>query len=63
MTIGLIFNLFLVSLNKNIARVEQGLQIGGCTLRETRKELSTLLASPPVLGKWAEEDIYTINRR
>ena len=37
MTIGLIFTLLLVSLNKEVASVEKGLEIGGCTLRETRE--------------------------
>ena len=59
MTIGLIFTLFLVSLNKKIASVEQGLEIGGCTLRETREGLGTW-PSPPARGKCAEEDTYTI---
>ena len=35
MTIVLTFTLFLVSLNTKIASVEQGLEIAGCTLRET----------------------------
>ena len=39
MTIGLIITLFLVSLNKNISSVEQGLEVAGCTLRETRERL------------------------
>ena len=56
MTIGLIFTLFLVSLNKKIASVEQGLEIGGCTSRKTREGLGTW-PSPPALGKCAEEDI------
>ena len=62
MTIGLIFTLFLVSLNKKIASVEQALEIGGCTLGETREGLGTW-PSPPALGKCVEEDIYTINRK
>ena len=49
MTIGLIFPLLLVSLNKKIASVEQGLEIGGCTLRKTRAGLGTWF-SPPALG-------------
>ena len=56
MRIGLIFPLFLVSLNKKIASVEQGLEIGGCTSRKTREGLGTW-PSPPALGKCAEEDI------
>ena len=48
MTIGLIFTLFLVSLNKKIVSVEQGLEIGGCTLRKTRAGLGTWF-SPPAL--------------
>ena len=56
MTIGLIFTLFLVLLNKKIASVEQGLEIGGCTLTETREGFGTW-PSPPALRKWAEEDI------
>ena len=59
MTIGLIFTLFLVPLNRKIASVEQGLEIGGCTLRETTEGLGTW-PSPPARGKCAEEDIYTI---
>ena len=62
MTIGLIFTLFLVSLNKKIASVEQGLEIGGCTLRETREGLGTW-TSPLAIVKCAEEDKYTINRK
>ena len=61
MTIGLIFTLVLVSLNKRMVSVEQGLEIGGCTLRETREVLGTWL-SPPAFGKCAEEDTHTINR-
>ena len=57
MTIGLIFTLLLVALNKKIACVEKGLEIGGCTLRETREGLGTW-PSPPALGKCAEEDKY-----
>ena len=57
MTIGLIFTLLLVALNKKIACVEKGLEIGGCTLRETREGLGTW-PSPPELGKCAEEDKY-----
>ena len=53
MTIGLIFTLLLVALNKKIACVEKGLEIGGCTLRETREGLGTC-PSPPALGKCAE---------
>ena len=41
MTIGLIFTLFLVSLNKKIASVKRGLEIAVCTLRETREGLGT----------------------
>ena len=55
MTIGLIFTLLLVALNKKIACVEKGLEIGGCTLRETREGLGTW-PNPP--GKCAEEDKY-----
>ena len=63
MTIGLIFTLILVSLNKKIASVEQGLEIGGCLgLRETREGLCSW-PNPPARGKCAEEDIYTINRK
>ena len=57
MTIGLIFTLLLVALNKKIACVEKGLEMGGCTLRETREGLGTW-PSPPALGKCAEEDKY-----
>ena len=57
MTIGLIYTLLLVALNKKIACVEKGLEIGGCTLRETREGLGTW-PSPPALGKCAEEDKY-----
>ena len=57
MTSGLIFTLLLVALNKKIACVEKGLEIGGCTLRETREGLGTW-PSPPALGKCAEEDKY-----
>ena len=57
MTIGLIFTLLLFALNKKIACVEKGLEMGGCTLRETREGLGTW-PSPPALGKCAEEDKY-----
>ena len=56
MTIGLIFTLFLISLNEKIPSVEQGLEIAGCTLREIREWLG-MWPIPPALGKCAEEDI------
>jgi len=62
MTISLIFTLFLVSLNKKIDSVEQGLEIGGCTLREMREGLGTWPRAHPH-GKCAEEDTYTIDRK
>ena len=40
---------YIVALNKKIACVEKGLEIGGCTLRKTRAGLGTWF-SPPALG-------------
>ena len=57
MTIGLIITLFLVSLNKNISGVEQGLEVAGCTLRETREKLGAWPRAHPHSGS-ALEKIY-----
>ena len=51
----------LVSLNKKTASFEQELEIGGCSLGETREGLGTWPSSP-ALGKCAEEDIYLIEK-
>ena len=37
-------------------------EVACCTLRETREGLG-MWPRPPALGKFAEEDIYTINRK
>ena len=62
MTIGSISNLFLVSFNKHIASVEQGLEIGGCTLRETREGLSTWPRAHPHSGSALKKTYTKFNR-